>query len=710
MLKHLLLIFSMFLLISCEDIAKNKVKQSPVTEQSKPVISIQKEVNVKGGDIYIIEFSTSDKDGEVQLVYVSQKDELTFDLQAIIKNDNQLVIDIPDSKIDRTIELTITAVNDSDATTDQTITINVSPSSENLTPPNLILQESISALELSLVNVPSTATDSDGEIVHYLWKQNPSDAIQLNLHSNILLQPVLMFTAPEVTQDTALHFELTVTDNDKQSTHQFITVMILNNNVTYPISTAQNFTSFESQIISLIASTPINDSDIKSIKWTQISGMQVMLNQVNLFEARFSAPNVESTQQLSFKVELTDIYNTQTSDTITVTIQNITDSGTFISSIIDSVYDQALKQCILDQVGTYTYEITEIHCNTKRVSDTSGLYHFENLTNLNFSNPESKDAENPFSYVSNQTITAMNLSNNNLSELNTDNMENIKQLDVSGNPLNTLDFSNFDSLQVVNLTNTNISCESITSLSMMYPNIIIQNKSCELDDTLAQNNNYNAHKTNYTPVIDGIIDESIWEVSQWQAMNVFWMAPLVLPTADDYSGKFKIIWDENYIYLLFEIIDEFIDAGTTPNHDTIELFVDENQSGGEHTTAQNSANAFAYHVGVDGVARDEFARRPVSYDFEHIHGVMASYGDTHIWEIKMKIYSDSFNLEQEAWNPTSAEVLYADKILGFSAAYIDGDGTFGREHFIGTVDTPEHHNNDGWLNADGFGTLTLLDE
>jgi hypothetical protein len=54
-------------------------------------------------------------------------------------------------------------------------------------------------------------------------------------------------------------------------------------------------------------------------------------------------------------------------------------------------------------------------------------------------------------------------------------------------------------------------------------------------------------------------------------------------------------------------------------------------------------------------------------------------------------------------------VLSAGKLMGFSASYIDNDGTQQRQSMMGSVDTPGHRNNQGYIDASVFGSLRLVE-
>ncbi len=96
--------------------------------------------------------------------------------------------------------------------------------------------------------------------------------------------------------------------------------------------------------------------------------------------------------------------------------------------------------------------------------------------------------------------------------------------------------------------------------------------------------------------IDGLANEVSWQLAKWQPID-----NLILgtePSKDDFSGRFKIMWDEEQLYLLVEITDDILfDQHADPRHlywddDCLEVFLDEDASGGNH---QYNFNAFACH-------------------------------------------------------------------------------------------------------------------
>lgn len=233
--------------------------------------------------------------------------------------------------------------------------------------------------------------------------------------------------------------------------------------------------------------------------------------------------------------------------------------------------------------------------------------------------------------------------------------------------------------------------------------------------TLPQSNHYRAPYTNIAPTIDGNI-EPAWHTAPWQAIDVLWLgAQTSYPSARDFSGRYKVLWDEKQLYLLMHITDDVIFDGTVDplsNYwidDTVELFIDPDRSGGEHHL-KNSFNAWAYHISTAYDVVDFGPNGPSLYN-DHITVIKKTEASQHIWEMSIRIY-DQDPKDSNAFKATAAN-LQAGKVMGFSASYIDNDnslpsGEYQRESMMGSVDTPGHKDNQGYLNADVLGTLTLV--
>ncbi len=215
--------------------------------------------------------------------------------------------------------------------------------------------------------------------------------------------------------------------------------------------------------------------------------------------------------------------------------------------------------------------------------------------------------------------------------------------------------------------------------------------------------------------IDGRSAESDWSKARWQPINHHIIG--TMPDKNDFSGRFKLLWDESYLYVLAEITDDVLfDQHADPlykywDDDCLEIFVDEDNSGGEH---QFNFNAFAYHVALDNQAVDIGVQQPNNEaPFVLLNDHIESYwrrnpnnGHSITWEVSVKLFDDSFSLNKPDQQPVK---LTPKKELGFMLAYCDNDGSEEREHFLGStpIKAVNGDKNLGYKTADVFQTFVL---
>ena len=117
---------------------------------------------------------------------------------------------------------------------------------------------------------------------------------------------------------------------------------------------------------------------------------------------------------------------------------------------------------------------------------------------------------------------------------------------------------------------------------------------------------FEAPKVTESMSVDGCSKESVWMNQDWLNMNYNWLGA---PTdSADYYGRFKLAWDEDHLYILVEVVDDFLNTTLSEGlanywkGDYVEVFLDEDQSGGDH---RYNHQAFAYHVTTEGHSIDQ---------------------------------------------------------------------------------------------------------
>jgi len=229
----------------------------------------------------------------------------------------------------------------------------------------------------------------------------------------------------------------------------------------------------------------------------------------------------------------------------------------------------------------------------------------------------------------------------------------------------------------------------LSFLSLILPIIFF---SCNKED----NGITSVIKAKTIPLIDGIANDACWEDAKWHPLDQVWLGES--PSTEDFKGQYKLSWSQDALYLLVEVTDDVLfDQHEDPltlwwDDDCVEVFIDEDNSHGEH---QYNHNAFAYHVAMDGnvvdLGPDE---KPHLYN-DHVISKKVTTENTSVWELSIKLFDDSF-VDGKQNTPRK---LSAGETIGFALAYCDNDGSKQRENFIGSEIVIGEDKNRGWIDA-----------
>ena len=231
--------------------------------------------------------------------------------------------------------------------------------------------------------------------------------------------------------------------------------------------------------------------------------------------------------------------------------------------------------------------------------------------------------------------------------------------------------------------------------------------ACADSNHVDDRSEYRAPKANVAPTIDGVADEAIWQQARWQELTHRWLGPEY--TTEDFEGRYKVVWTADKIYILGEFTDDIlIDTHRDPlvqywDDDCLEIFLDEDFSGGDH---QFNHNAFAYHMSLDNQAIDIGTDKQARNYSHHVESRWKQQGNKIIWELAIDIYTDAYEDDSDSNRPVK---LSAGKIMGLMVAYCDNDGSELRENFIGSELVAEGPKDRGWIDAGLFGSLVLVE-
>ena len=246
---------------------------------------------------------------------------------------------------------------------------------------------------------------------------------------------------------------------------------------------------------------------------------------------------------------------------------NTINSTTTIGTAVDKKWQMALP---LD-VKTYVTGTTGATAKVKTMWDTNNLYVFADVTDKSVNNSDSA-----YIYLDNG-----NSGYNKYTVNRSTNTDTIKVTETSTGyqiqaklPLSTIQASIGTKL-IFDMKINDYDSNGTLNSSVVW----IDNVS---KDTLAFNNGGTLSLSKEpklveakkgTPTIDGSIDDI------WNSANAI-STDVVLKDANTAKAKVKLLWDENYVYALYQVTDPILNktGGNKYDQDSVEAFIDENNA------------------------------------------------------------------------------------------------------------------------------------
>ena len=169
------------------------------------------------------------------------------------------------------------------------------------------------------------SSDPEAQGLTYSWTQVAGPAVTLS--DATACQPT--FTAPNEVANTAVQFELTVSDGTNTSSVDTITININADNNAPNASAGIDQAVTEGDIVTLsgLASTDPEGQGL-TYAWTQVSGPAVTLSDATASQPTFTAPNGLSNTTVQFELTVSDGANVSSIDTVTITINADNDAPT----------------------------------------------------------------------------------------------------------------------------------------------------------------------------------------------------------------------------------------------------------------------------------------------------------------------------------------------------------------------------------------------
>jgi hypothetical protein len=166
----------------------------------------------------------------------------------------------------------------------------------------------------------SDAPEGSPAIASYQWQQTSGVLV---LEGLALTSDSLAFTAPILSENSVLGFQLTVTDQEGGMDTKSIDLNILSESNTLPdVDAGKDHQVFSGELILLQGEVNVISSAALPIQvnWIDDSGIVTQVDQTDSLNTFAVAPEVTVSQQVTFNLQVIDNFGNQTSDGLLVTI------------------------------------------------------------------------------------------------------------------------------------------------------------------------------------------------------------------------------------------------------------------------------------------------------------------------------------------------------------------------------------------------------
>ena len=298
-----------------------------VTESANtaPTVNAGTDQEITEGDTVTLAGTATDADPEDDLTYSWSHDSTLF----ISLDDSTLTpsFTVPNVSEDTAVEFTLTV---SDGTTDVSDQIIITITDSANTAPTVNAGTDQEITEGDTVTLAGTATDADPEDdLTYSWSHDSTLFISLD---DSTLTP--SFTVPNVSEDTAVEFTLTVSDGTTDVSDQIIITITDSANTAPTVNAGTDQEITEGDTVTLAGTaTDADPEDDLTYSWSHDSTLFISLDDSTLTPS-FTVPNVSEDTAVEFTLTVSD-GTTDVSDQIIITITDSANTAPTVNAGTD---------------------------------------------------------------------------------------------------------------------------------------------------------------------------------------------------------------------------------------------------------------------------------------------------------------------------------------------------------------------------------------
>ena len=307
--------------LSASDTVVVRVTDIPRSNRA-PIVNAGLDRSVDAGSTVTLSGAASDEDGTIAAHVWQQTSGPAVALRDA--STASASFDAPAVEGPTVLAFTLTATDNAGASGSDTVNITVQPVAAPNRAPVADAGSDLDIEEGLAGELLGSGTDEDGTVARFQWRQIAGPDTPLSDAGAARPQ----FTAPQVSADSELQFELVVTD-DKGAASAPDTVRVTVRNVPNAnqppvVSAGEDQSADEGAAVTLTGSASDADGQVVTRAWTQVSGPPAgSLSGAEGNTLRFTAPQVATDATLVFRFTATDDDNASASDTVEVRVRDV---------------------------------------------------------------------------------------------------------------------------------------------------------------------------------------------------------------------------------------------------------------------------------------------------------------------------------------------------------------------------------------------------
>lgn len=338
-------------------------------ESNAPIVDAGAAQIVNEQSVVTLMASAQDQDNDIATYQWKQLQGETVELSST--NTLSTSFTAPELTEAQSFEFELTVTDDDGNTASDIVEVEVVPVNEL---PTIVVDNNLTVIEGAEVELTSTVTDIDGEVINYEWMQTSGPSVDFNVIDNTKVQLV----APNVTNGERLSFELKVTDNEGGVNTDRVNVDVLPV-ITHTLNASSYrfwSTSIDNQALFEFDASEFSGQII----WQQLSGPEVLENGSGEDKISFLSPKVGKTELIELTATTpNNIY------TFRITLKP------FVTDI--AFADENLKSCVDKQadisMSLKLDEFTKLEGCEGQVASLAGIASLTKLKELRLPASES---------------------------------------------------------------------------------------------------------------------------------------------------------------------------------------------------------------------------------------------------------------------------------------------------------------------------------